>query len=180
MPTVPTPDRCQLLMGLGCAVPVAILWAGLMVTSRYDATSSLLVSNITLLRFLGSGLVMAPVFWKRRWEIMDAGWPPLPVLSMMGGVPYSLASVGGLAFAPAAQGATVIPGALDVFVALLAWAWIGERPSGDQWLGLGIVLAALALIGIKDSQFGTWQGTHSSSPQRSCGQPSRWVRGSTA
>jgi len=154
----PAPDRRMLLIGFGCAFLVAILWSGWMVASRYGATRTLLVSDITLLRFIGSGLVMAPVFWARRREIAEAGWRPLLVLSMMGGVPYSLLSVGGMVYAPAAQGAIVIPGALAVFATLLGWGWLGERPRRERWLGLRIVLLALALIGIEGSRLGTWEG----------------------
>jgi drug/metabolite transporter (DMT)-like permease len=158
MTDVPSPDPRQLLLGFFFATMVAIIWSGWMVASRFGATHALLVSDITLLRFLGSGLIMAPVFVARWPEIRDAGWRPVLVLSMMGGVPYSLISVGGLVYAPTAQGAVVIPGALAVFATLLGWAWLGERPTRERTIGLVLVVAALALIGVEGARGGSWQG----------------------
>ncbi|MBN36601.1 MAG: hypothetical protein CMM46_17845 [Rhodospirillaceae bacterium] len=153
-----SPDRRTLVTGFAFAVLVAVIWSGWMVASRYGATNTLLVSDVTLLRFVGSGLIMLPVFIARRRELLAAGWRPLLVLSMMGGVPYSLTSVGGLLTAPAAQGAVIIPGCLAVFATLLGWAWLKERPDGTRVLGLVLVVASLALLGLDQTSGGAWQG----------------------
>ena len=158
MPDLPAPDRRQLFIGFGLATLVAIIWSGWMVALRFGATHALLVSDITLLRFVGSGLIMAPVFIARWPEIRAAGWRPVLVLSMMGGVPYSLLSVGGLTFAPTAQGGVVIPGALAIFATLLGWAWLRERPGSERIVGLVLVVGALCLIGLESAQEGSWEG----------------------
>lgn len=129
-----------------------------MVVSRIGATSHLLVSDVAFLRFAGAGLLTLPLFILRWDEIRQAGWRPVLVLSMMGGAPYSVVSVGGMAFAPTAQGAVVIPGGLALFATLIAWAWLKERPTRDRWIGLAMVGVALALIGIEGAHTGTWQG----------------------
>ena len=159
MTDLPTPDRRQLFIGFGLALLVAIIWSGWMVASRFGATHALLVSDITLLRFIGSGLIMAPLFVARWPEIRAAGWRPVLVLSMMGGVPYSLVSVGGLTFAPTAQGGVAIPGALAIFATLLGWAWLRERPNRERVVGLVLVVAALGLIGLESAKDGSWEGT---------------------
>lgn len=148
----------QLMIGFALAGAVALLWSGWMVVSRVGATHSLYVSDVAVLRFAGAGLLMLPLFLRRLGEISGAGWRAVLVLSIMGGAPYSVISVGGLVFAPTAQGAVVIPGALALFATLMAWAWLGERPVRSRWTGLALVGVALALIGIEGAHTGTWQG----------------------
>ena len=86
----------QILIGFALAGLVATLWSGWMVVSRIGATSHLLVSDVALLRFAGAGLLTLPVFIARRAEIARAGWRAVLVLSIMGGAPYSVISVGGM------------------------------------------------------------------------------------
>ena len=155
-PAIATPR--QILIGFALAGCVATLWSGWMVVSRMGATSHLLVSDVALLRFAGAGLLTLPIFIARRAEIARAGWRAVLVLSIMGGGPYSVISVGGMVFAPTAQGAVVIPGALALFATLIGWAWLKDRPARDRWMGLALVALALALIGIEGAHTGTWQG----------------------
>jgi drug/metabolite transporter (DMT)-like permease len=110
------------------------------------------------LRFLAAGLVTLPFFVLRWQEIRRIGWHGLLIMGAFGGVPYSLISVGGMALAPAAQAAVVIPGSLPLFATLLAWAWLAERPTGSRWLGLALVLGAVSLIGIEGELTGSWTG----------------------
>ena len=151
-------DRTHLGLGILFGFLVASLWAGWMVVSRYGATHDMTAPDITFLRFLAAGLVTLPIFIIRWPEIRRIGWTGLVILAAFGGVPYSLASVAGMGFAPAAQAAVVIPGALPVFATLLAWAWLSERPGGLRWLGLALVLGAIALIGLEGGVTGTWHG----------------------
>jgi len=157
-PSLPIVTPRQILIGFALAALVATLWSGWMVVSRIGATSHLLVSDVALLRFAGAGLLTLPVFIARRAEIARAGWRAVLVLSIMGGAPYSVISVGGMVFAPTAQGAVVIPGALALFATLIGWAWLKDRPARDRWIGLGLVALALALIGVEGAHTGTWQG----------------------
>ena len=151
-------DRRHLGLGFLFGFLVASLWAGWMVVSRYGATHDLTAPDITFLRFLAAGLVMLPVFIIRWPDIRRIGWSGFLILAAFGGVPYSLASVAGMVFAPAAQAAVVIPGALPVFATLLAWAWLRERPGGLRWPGLALVMGAIALIGLEGGLTGTWHG----------------------
>jgi drug/metabolite transporter (DMT)-like permease len=153
-----THGRAQTTLGITFGVLVACLWSGWMVVSRYGATHDLTVPDITFLRFLAAGLVTLPFFVARWPEIRRIGWRGLVIMGAFGGVPYSLVSVGGMALAPAAQAAVVIPGSLPVFATLLAWAWLAERPTGARWLGLALVLAAISLIAIEGELTGSWAG----------------------
>jgi len=157
-PPAPVLARRQLVIGFVLAATVATIWGGWMVVSRIGATHSLYVSDVALLRFTGAGLLMLPLFVVRWAEIRRAGWRALLVLGIMGGAPYSVVSVGGLAFAPTAQGAVVIPGGLALFATLLAWGWLGQAPGRQRTAGLGLVLVALALIGVEGAGTGAWQG----------------------
>ena len=52
----------------------------------------------------------------------------------------------------------IIPGCLAVFATLLGWAWLKERPDGTRVLGLVLVVASLALLGLDQTSGGVWQG----------------------
>ncbi|MEM7120694.1 MAG: DMT family transporter [Pseudomonadota bacterium] len=152
------PDRRHMALGILFGFLVANLWAGWMVVSRYGATHDLTAPDITFLRFLAAGLVTLPIFIIRWHEIRRLGWRGLFIMAAFGGVPYSITSVAGMELAPAAQAAVVITGSLPVFATLLAWAWLRERPGGLRWIGLALVLCALALIGLEGELTGTWAG----------------------
>lgn len=102
--------------------------------------------SFALLRFLLALAVLLPVCARQalpmllgpdRWRVIAAG--------LLG---FTLAQTGqtvGLALAPAsdiALLATLAP----IVVMLLAWAWLGERPSSRIWWGLVLSLAGLILI----------------------------------
>jgi drug/metabolite transporter (DMT)-like permease len=48
----------------------------------------------------------------------------------------------------------LVPGTIPIFMALLAWVWLKERPTAKAALALGLLFAGVALV----STGGRWQG----------------------
>lgn len=68
-------------------------------------------------------------------------------VAFFGGAPFVLLMFGGMVFAPVGHASVVIFGALPVFAALVAWAWVGERPGRWQWVGLATIVVGVVAVG---------------------------------
>jgi drug/metabolite transporter (DMT)-like permease len=82
------------------------------------------------------------------------------VMGATAGLGFALFAYNGFALAPAAHGAVLLPGALPFVTAVLAWAWLGETPTGRRVLSLAVVAAGIILLA--GSGFvaapGAWRG----------------------
>jgi len=125
---------------------VVFFWSGWVVISRLGVTSHLTVYDITGLRYgIGAVVALPYIIWSRAWR----GLTPLRtiILTLTAGVPYALLSYFGLVYAPAAHGGVFLNGCLPIFTTFFAWIWIGQRSQFSQTVGLGIILAGVALVG---------------------------------
>lgn len=139
-------SRARLALAVAAAVGAMLLYGGQFVLSRWSIQRTLSVWDLAALRFLTAGLLCLP-FALRRGAGRGLGWWRLVVLAVAVGAPYTLIMYVGLSLAPAAHGAVIIPGATPVMSALLAWAWLAERPGRMRVAGLGAIVAGLVLVG---------------------------------
>ena len=155
------PSRVRLVLAVTAAVGAMLLYGGQFVLSRWSIQRSLSLWDLGTLRFLVAGVLCLPFALGRR-DGTGLGWGRLLVLALSAGAPYTLIMYAGLSLAPAAHGAVIIPGATPVVSALLAWAWLGERPWPARVLGLAAILAGLVLVGSPglraESESSTWLG----------------------
>jgi drug/metabolite transporter (DMT)-like permease len=103
--------------------------------------------DLAALRFGVAGPLLLPIVV--RHGLADAagiGWGRAVVLAIAAGAPYTLILYAGLALAPAAHGAVIITGATPVVSTLLAWFWLGDRPSAMRLAGLPLIVAGLVLV----------------------------------
>jgi drug/metabolite transporter (DMT)-like permease len=117
--------------------------------SRHGILNGLTPNDMLLLRFLVAGVVLLPLVL--RAGIRDAagiGWGRGLLLTVMSGLPMSTCMMVGLKYAPAAHGATIAPGTVTTIGILGSWLMFGARPTRAIFIGIGTVLAGLALIGI--------------------------------
>jgi len=155
------------LLGLALAGLIVLIWSGFIVSSRFAATTDFTPSDLVALRFAVAGLIMLPValFAGRR---LLAGLAPARMAALVAtaGFGWSLAAYGGFAFAPAADGAILMPGTLPVFAALFAWLLLGEPWTPARRLSLALVTAGAVLVGLAtldgqrdgDVHAGAWRG----------------------
>jgi drug/metabolite transporter (DMT)-like permease len=146
-------------LGVAAGVAVAVLFAGMLVVSRFGATSSLTVFDMAGLRFGVAGLCTVPVILTIRWPRL-AVWKML-VIAATSGAPFTLFLFAGMSYAPVAHGGIVINGAMPVLAALLAWFAFGARLG--LWRVVGIVLIVCGVLAtgweaLADGVPGQWRG----------------------
>jgi drug/metabolite transporter (DMT)-like permease len=152
--------RSRVALAVAAAVAAMLLYGAQFVLSRWSIQRTLSVWDLGALRFLVAGLLCLP-FALRRGGGPRLGWARWLVLAVAAGAPYTLIMYGGLSLAPAAHGAVIIPGATPVVSALLAWAWLGERPWPTRVLGLAAIVVGLVLVGspgVPGLGAATWAG----------------------
>ena len=144
--------RSTYTSGLGAGILATLIYAGLLVVGRHGTTATPLTAyDLAGLRMGVAALCALPLLIYFRPSNLTV-WR-IAVVSM-GGAPFAVALFAGLTFAPVAQAAVVVNGTLPILAALLSWAWIGERPTRGQWIGIALVFAGVAATGGDAIAFG--------------------------
>lgn len=130
---------------LGGLVAVAI-WGGWVVATRHAMTEQLSPLAIAIMRYSVPALLLAPL-WLRRGPVPRGVPVAAIVLMTIGwGAPFALLTAQGMKTVPAALFGPLVPGLAPILVAGLAWAVDGERPRAESWIGLALLVGALAAI----------------------------------
>lgn len=128
-------------------VAAVCIWSTWIAFTRLGVTTSLTVYDLTMLRFATAGILLFPVVLRRGLALERLGWWRLLVLIAGAGAPYVLVASSGLRLAPAAHAGALLPGAMPMFVALLAALLTKEtftagRKSGYALIVIGVVTIA--------------------------------------
>lgn len=152
-------------IGIACGLAAALIWGVQAVVSRQSVADGLTAADVTILRFAAAGLLLLPLAWRRMrpFPVGALGWRRALLLTLLAGAPYSLALVGGAAFAPALHSSIVTPGLIPVFTAALVFLVLGERASPARLAGLALVLLGVLLFSWEaladtPSRAGAWIG----------------------
>lgn len=128
--------------GLGTVACVVVM----LIVGRLGATTdALTIYDMAGLRMGVAAILAAPLLaraWPWRVRLRDHA-----IVAFFGGAPFILLLFGGMTFAPVGHAAVVMYGALPIFAALVAWAWIGERPSRWQWIGIAAIVTGVGAVG---------------------------------
>jgi drug/metabolite transporter (DMT)-like permease len=155
-----TPARVrQLRIGFACALIVLLMWTGFILLSRAGARGTLTPFDLAALRFGFAGAVMLPWFLVRGRGALS--WGRFAAIGTIAGFGYALFAYSGFAFAPAAHGAVLLPGALPFSTAIAAWVILGERVTRQRAGGLALILAGIVLVGLQslsDTTADSWKG----------------------
>ena len=121
-------SKARLLLAVAAGILAMFLYGGQFVVSRFSLQQTLSPWDLATLRFGVAGLLSLPFLIRRGLRSAGGiGWRRSLVLAMTAGAPYTLILYSGLAVAPAAHGAVIIPGATPLFAAAFAWVWLGEE-----------------------------------------------------
>lgn len=138
-----------ILIGVLCALGAVCIWAGWMAITRLGVTTSLTSPDITMLRFGGAGILLAPILFRRGLALDKLGGFKSVVLVVGAGAPYALVAATGLLYAPAAHAGVLIPGIMPLFVALLSLFILKENFCRQRKIGYGFILLGLfTIVGI--------------------------------
>ena len=102
------------------------------------ASNTLTAWDITALRFVTTGLILLPPFWRRGLGTLR--WPTALFLACGAGAPYVLFTAGGLAFAPGGHMGVIAPSCMLLFSTL------GSRLILDDRLPLGRIDGVLTIF----------------------------------
>ncbi|MFC3230795.1 DMT family transporter [Marinibaculum pumilum] len=146
-------------IGIAAALAALLIWSGFILTTRYGLRGPVQPSDMLMLRFGISGLILLPVFVMRGFAGLRA-WQVL-VMALLGGLLYSSLSFVGFGLAPAAHAGVLLHGMLPFFTAILGALFLAERLRGLRILGLGLIFCGIAALGISsltDDAGSLWLG----------------------
>ena len=147
------------VIGVAAGFVVMLLFAGMLVVSRFGATSSLTVYDMAGLRFGIAGLCTLPIILRMRWPRLEI-WKVL-VIAATSGAPFALFLFGGMSFAPVAHGGIVTNGAMPVIAAGIAWFVFGNRLGGWRVVGVVMIVGGVLATGwdaLANGMPGQWRG----------------------
>jgi drug/metabolite transporter (DMT)-like permease len=122
------------------------IWAGFFISLRAGARAALPPAELALIRFGPAGLLFAPILWRARRRILALPKRLLGLIVAGAGLPYFLIAGWGMRHAPVAEGATLIPGTLPLFTALLAAVALKSRATPARWPALLCIAAGVAAM----------------------------------
>lgn len=140
----------KILFGLFTGLITALVWGSWAVVSRLGLTSGLDFYDVTALRFVVAGVVLAPVLLRRgigRGGLAGVPWRAVLLMWIGAGVPYALIVFAGLQVAPASHQAIIGPACVMLFTVFMGWFVLGERLNAGQLLGMAVILAGVLVIG---------------------------------
>ena len=150
--------------GLGFGALCALIWGIQPVVSKISVAEGLTAADVTVLRFLAAGLVLLPVAARApNFPVGQLGFARAALLAILAGAPFSLALVGGVAFAPAFHSAVIGPGLTPITAMLLSLLVPRERPAWGELGALALTLAGLVLFSFEafagaPAREGAWRG----------------------
>jgi drug/metabolite transporter (DMT)-like permease len=123
-----------------------LIWAGFpAVTKLAMASQTLTAWDVTALRFGSAGLLLLPLFARRRLGSLRA--LQALFLACAAGAPYVLLTAGGLAFAPAGHMGVLTPSCMLLFSTLGSALLLHERLSAGRIAGALAIFGGILMLG---------------------------------
>ncbi|PWS37456.1 EamA/RhaT family transporter [Falsiroseomonas bella] len=149
-----------LLEGLGWGFCAALIWGGYLAFARAGVVGGIAPLDFALLRYGTAALLVLPVLPRLGLrDLGGIGWRRGAVLALLAGPAFILLATWGYRFAPLAHGAVVQPAVVTIATMALAVLLLRETIAARRWLGVGVVIAGLALVsGAGMGNAGAWKG----------------------
>ena len=133
--------------GVAFGLLAAIAWSAYTVSSRAAVESGLTAWDLTALRFIVAGLILAPVVVRHGLATLGGiGWRRGLLLALGAGPLFSALYTFGLSVTPYAHGPVISPSVVTLGAIGLAALVLGERPGAFQIAGTGAVVLGLVLV----------------------------------
>jgi len=145
------PDK-QLTTAIFFGITAACLWGLFPSVTKLGMTSHLSTYDIIALRFIVAGVVLLPLFYKKR--LGGIPWIAAFVLASGAGFLYLLFVVGGLTYAPAGHMGIITPSCMLLFSSIGSVIFLRTELGLTRIFGIVIIIIGIALIGW-DSLFHT-------------------------
>jgi drug/metabolite transporter (DMT)-like permease len=144
--------RRVIVIGLLAGFTSALIGAAWQVATRFGVTTSLLPSDLALLRYTIPAALLSPLLFKH--GVLPAnthrGW--LALLVCGGGFVYGGLAMTGVRFSPAAHMGVLISGTMPMFTALLLFAVARESVPARRVFGYALILFGALWFGFASSR----------------------------
>lgn len=129
--------------GVICALIVILLFSGFNIASRSGSAVGFEVWDIAALRFAVGGLIMLPLFMRRRLAGLSV-WAAVR-MAFLGGLGFALLAYAGFFLAPAAHGAVLLHGTLPLFTFAVSLV-LGEAVRRGSIPGVMLIALGIGLM----------------------------------
>ena len=134
------------MLGLLAMLATLLIWASFFISLRASGQSPLTVGDVALLRFLPAALVFGLLSLPKKQQITAAPKRYLFAIAFGAGLPFFLLAANGLRLAPVADGASLIPGILPLFVSSIAAFCYREKISNARKVGISFIFVGIGLF----------------------------------
>jgi drug/metabolite transporter (DMT)-like permease len=138
-------SRQAALIGTAAALGAVLIWSGWIVATRH-AAQTLEISVVALLRYGIPALALTSLWLNLGLLPSGVSRKLLATLVIGAGAPFFLTAALGMRFAPAAEVAPLLPGAMPLFTALLVGLFYREKSS--WWRTAGFVLIGAGVMAV--------------------------------
>lgn len=122
----------------------ALIWCGFILVSRLGGVSDLAHYDIIALRYTCCAIIVLPVWWfKLRFNLLHIKFF---LLASVGGLAYALCTFQAFQLAPASHGALLLPGAMPLFMYLLAVFFAQTKLSVQKNLGISVISLGIVML----------------------------------
>jgi drug/metabolite transporter (DMT)-like permease len=142
-------------------VLLAALWGASFLFMRLGAVD-FGPAALLFLRVAGASVLLLPLLlWRGEGPALLRHWRPIAVVGLVNtALPFALFMVAALVLNAGLS--AIFNATSPLWAALIAWAWLGQRPGGAQALGLALGFAGVLFLGGTNASFKA--GAHGVSP----------------
>lgn len=138
--------RTREFFGICCGLGAALLWGLQPIVSRYGVLRSLNAYDLAAIRFVVSGLLLAPVLYRLR--LRGIGWFGAVMIAIGAGLAYVIFFNLGLTFSTASNGGVIAPGANVVISTVGLYFLVHVTPDRKRVAGIVLILLGLGVVGV--------------------------------
>ncbi|UXI03732.1 DMT family transporter [Photobacterium sp. TY1-4] len=136
----------QLGAGLLAMLATLLIWSSFFLSLRASGNSMLTAGDMALLRFFPAALFFGALSLPKARQIAATPKRYLLAIAFGAGLPFMLLAANGLRLAPVADGASLIPGILPLFVSSIAVFCYREKISDARKVGIGLIVVGIGLF----------------------------------
>jgi drug/metabolite transporter (DMT)-like permease len=145
-------NRRSLMIGLLAGFASALIGASWQLATRYGVTSTLLPSDLALLRYGVPALVLSPLLFARGiWPVVaHRGWFIAMIFS--GGIVYGAFAMSGARYSPVAHMGILLSGTMPLFTALALYVATRIAVSHLRLFGYALIVVGALAFGFTSSR----------------------------
>ena len=148
----------SLARGYVFATMIIVIWTGFILVARLGGIGHLTPFDVVAVRMITASALVLPLWlYSGRYRRFDRR---MIVLTLTGGLGYTLFVFSAFHLAPAAHAGILLSGLQPLAMAFCAWAVTGERPTSQRLVGIGVIVLGAGVLGMTVLQGGasSWAG----------------------